>query len=265
MRLVRLRFWPPDLSSRPAEPAGEGVARTEEVRDGRPTPAPARCPQAQVMTRGVVFVHSCPGPWPPTSSGRSPTRSAAGSPSTGPRSRSSRAACAPSCPGPAPRARRPRSSRCCTRGRSCARQEVTEEPTATTEGPALQRHPDARDLPATVGIHGDIQVPRAAARRGRAGCAVRRPLETEIAALLGSAGRRARAVPVRRARVPRPLAAPGGVTPDLASLRDRRPRPPAVGAARPCPAGRSPLLGPLRPRTRATNRKGGRFPCVSSS
>lgn len=67
------------------------------------------------------------------------------------------------------------------------RLEVTEEPTATTEGQRYAATPGLGIFRATVGLHGDIQVPEerlrgALARAALAGA----PVEDEIAELLGS-------------------------------------------------------------------------------
>ncbi|MFN8169413.1 MAG: DUF3145 domain-containing protein [Candidatus Nanopelagicales bacterium] len=68
------------------------------------------------------------------------------------------------------------------------RVEVTEEPTATTEGRRYSVTPTLGIFRATVGIHGDIQVPEERLRGAVARAALSgAPLETEIAALLGSA------------------------------------------------------------------------------
>jgi hypothetical protein len=67
------------------------------------------------------------------------------------------------------------------------RVEVTEEPTATTEGERFSATPSLGIFRALIGPHGDIQVPEERLR----GAVVRAalsgaPLETEIAGLLGS-------------------------------------------------------------------------------
>ena len=67
------------------------------------------------------------------------------------------------------------------------RVEVTEEPTATTEGRRYSVTPSLGIYRATVGIHGDIQVPEERLRGAIARAALSgTPVEDEIAALLGA-------------------------------------------------------------------------------
>ena len=93
--------------------------------------------------------------------------------------------------------------------------EVTEEPSAGTEGARFSGTPALGIFHAVTGIHGDVMIPedrlRATVERaGRDGLDLAAEVER---APRQAVGRRARDVPLGRRRRPRPLAPPGRLTP----------------------------------------------------
>ena len=117
---------------------------------------------------------------------------------------------APSSPGPATPAPPPRIASA-LRGWNHLRFEITEEPTAGTEGSRFSYTPDLGVFHAVTGVHGDIMIPedrlKAAVVKAALGDTTLQHRDRQ--APRQALGRRARDLPVRRRRRPGPLAAPG--------------------------------------------------------
>jgi Protein of unknown function (DUF3145) len=98
------------------------------------------------------------------------------------------------------------------RGWDRLRFEVTEEPTASSEGARFSFTPTLGIFHAMTGLHGDVLIPEDRIKAFRVKAALGEiTMDEALDGLLGL-GRRARAVPARRRGRPGPLAAPGRLT-----------------------------------------------------
>ena len=119
------------------------------------------------------------------------------------------------------------------RGWNHLRFEVTEDPTATTEGQRFSYTPDLGVFHAMTGVHGDIMIPedRLKAAVVKAALGDTTLLGRDRQAARQAVGRRARDLPPRRRGRPGPLAAQGRLTGSV------------PGGAQPEDVGREPALG----------------------